>query len=194
MEALIHPTAVVDDGVELGEGVKIWHFCHVSGGAHIGAMSSLGQNVFVAPNVTLGSGVRVQNNVSIFEGVEVADDAFLGPSCVFTNVLNPRSRVPRKTEFRRTHVGVGATIGANATIVCGHDIGAYAFVGAGAVVTRHVPDYAVVLGNPARQVGYMCRCGERLTRVMATAPLAVDCPVCGLGYHLDERGCRISPA
>ena len=194
MEALVHPTAVVDDNVQLGEGVKIWHFSHVSSGARIGAMTSLGQNVFVGREVRVGAGVRVQNNVSIYEGVEIADDAFLGPSCVFTNVFNPRSRVPRKTEFRRTRVGVGASIGANATIVCGHDIGAYAFVGAGAVVVKDVVDYAVVIGNPARHAGYMCRCGERLTRELLTAPLEIACVVCGLGYQIDAQGCRLSPA
>ena len=190
---MVHVTAVVDEEVHLGEGVKIWHFTHVSSGVRIGAMTSLGQNVFVGRDVRLGAGVRVQNNVSIYEGVEIADDVFLGPSCVFTNVFNPRSRVPRKTEFRRTRVGVGASIGANATIVCGHDIGAYAFVGAGAVVTKDVPDYAVVVGNPARHAGYMCRCGERLTRELTHVAVEVACVVCGLGYQIDDQGCRLSP-
>ena len=157
-----HPTAIIDEGCEIGEGVKIWHFSHVMTGCKIGAGSNLGQNVVVSPKVILGKNVRVQNNVSIYEGVICEDDVFLGPSMVFTNVINPRSAVSRKNEFRQTLVRKGATIGANATIVCGHEIGEYAFIGAGAVITKPVLPYALVVGNPARQVGWMSEFGEKL--------------------------------
>ena len=182
----VHPTAVVDDDVVLGPGTKVWHFVHVSSGARIGARCALGQNVFVARGVRLGDNVRVQNNVSIYEGVEIADDAFLGPSCVFTNVVNPRSFIQRKSEYRATRVGRGASIGANATIVCGHDIGEYAFVGAGAVVTKDVPPYALVVGNPARRVGFVCRCAARLP---AGDQVSVACPECGAGYAIEGATC-----
>ncbi len=152
MSAFIHPTAIVDEGAELGDDTKVWHFCHVSSGARIGRGCSLGQNCFVGRDVRIGDGVRVQNNVSIYEGVEVEDGAFLGPSCVFTNVVNPRSFVSRKHEYKRTRVGRGASVGANAVIVCGHDLGEHCFVGAGAVVTKDVPARAVVVGNPARVI------------------------------------------
>ncbi len=158
----VHPTAVLDEKVKIGRGTKIWHFCHVMAGAEIGSGCVLGQNVVVAPAVRIGSGCKIQNNVSIYTGVELEDDVFCGPSMVFTNVNNPRAHISRKDEFRRTRVGRGATIGANATIVCGHDIGRYAFVGAGAVVTGDVPAYALVVGNPARQVGWVCACNQRL--------------------------------
>ena len=158
----IHESAVVDQGAEVGAGSKIWHFSHVMGGAKLGESCNLGQNVFIASGVVLGRNVKVQNNVSIYEGVTIEDDAFLGPSMVFTNVLNPRSAVNRRGDYLRTHVGKGATIGANATIVCGHDIGAFAFIGAGAVVTKAVPPYALVAGNPARQIGWMSEYGHRL--------------------------------
>ncbi len=148
--AYVDASAIVDDGATLGAGTRVWHFSHVCGGARIGANCSLGQNVFVGNDVLIGANVKIQNNVSIYEGVEIADDVFLGPSCVFTNVNNPRAFVERKTEYRLTRVGRGASIGANATIVCGHDVGEYAFVGAGAVVTRDVPPRVVVVGNPAR--------------------------------------------
>ena len=157
-----HPTAIIDEGCEIGEGVKIWHFSHVMTGCKIGAGSNLGQNVVVSPKVILGKNVRVQNNVSIYEGVICEDDVFLGPSMVFTNVINPRSAVSRKNEFRQTLVRKGASIGANATIVCGHEIGEYAFIGAGAVITKPVLPYALVVGNPARQVGWMSEFGEKL--------------------------------
>lgn len=157
-----HPSAILDEGCSIGAGTKIWHFCHIMPGARIGQNCSLGQNVFVASGVSLGDNVKVQNNVSIYTGVECADDVFLGPSMVFTNVLNPRSAVERKNEYRKTHVGRGASIGANATIVCGHDIGAFAFIGAGAVVTKNVPPYALIVGNPGRQIGWMSEHGERL--------------------------------
>lgn len=157
-----HPTAVIDPGATIGKGCKIWHFCHIMPGAVLGDDCSLGQNVFVASSVKLGCGVKVQNNVSLYDGVICADDVFLGPSMVFTNVRNPRSAISRKNEFLSTVVGKGATIGANATIICGNNIGAYAFVGAGTVVTHPVPDYALVMGNPARQRGWMSEQGEKL--------------------------------
>jgi UDP-2-acetamido-3-amino-2,3-dideoxy-glucuronate N-acetyltransferase len=163
MTFYIHPTAVVDEGCEIGEGVKIWHFCHIMPGCKIGDGCNIGQNVVVSPKVILGKNVRVQNNVSIYEGVICEDDVFLGPSMVFTNVINPRSAVSRKAEYKPTCVRKGATIGANATIICGNEIGAYAFVGAGAVVTKAVPPYALVVGNPARQIGWMSAYGHRLS-------------------------------
>lgn len=177
-----HPSAIIDAGAVIGEGCKIWHFCHIMSGAVIGAGSSLGQNVFVAATVQLGSGVKVQNNVSIYDGVTCGDEVFLGPSVVFTNVRNPRSAVNRKGEYRPTRVGKGATIGANATIICGNDIGDYAFVGAGAVVTRPVQPYALVLGNPARQRGWMSEAGEKLH--FGPEGIAV-CPAAGTHYRLE---------
>lgn len=157
-----HPTAVIDEGCEIGEGVKIWHFSHIMTNCKIGNRCNLGQNVVVSPDVILGTNVKVQNNVSIYTGVICEDDVFLGPSMVFTNVINPRSAVNRKAEYAKTTVKKGASIGANATIVCGNDIGRYAFIGAGAVVIKHVPDYALVVGNPARQVGWVSEYGHKL--------------------------------
>lgn len=179
----VHPTAVVDEGVSLGDDTKVWHFVHLSAGATIGAGCSLGQNAFVGRGVRLGDGVRVQNNVSIYEGVEVEDDAFLGPSCVFTNVLNPRSFVSRKHEYRKTRVGRGASVGANAVIVCGHDLGAHCFVGAGAVVTKDVPPHALVVGNPARRVGWMSRAGARISEADPV------CPETGERYRIEGEVC-----
>lgn len=150
-----HETAVIDPGCTIGEGTRIWHFCHIMEGCSIGNNCNIGQNVVVSPGVVLGNGVKVQNNVSIYTGVTCDDDVFLGPSCVFTNVINPRSFISRKDEYLQTHVGKGASIGANATIVCGNSIGSYALVGAGAVVTRPVPPFALVAGNPARQLGWV---------------------------------------
>ncbi len=164
-----HPTAVIDEPCEIGEGTKIWHFSHVMAGSEIGKNSNLGQNVLVASRVRIGNNVKIQNNVSVYEGVELGDDVFCGPSMVFTNVINPRSHIVRKHEYKRTLVKRGASLGANSTIVCGITIGEYAFVGAGAVVTRDVPEYALVMGVPAKQVGWMCQCGERLC-----FPAAVD--------------------
>lgn len=158
-----HPTAVIDDGCTIGEGTKIWHFSHIMPGCVIGENCNIGQNVVISPEVVLGKNVKVQNNVSIYTGVECDDDVFLGPSMVFTNVVNPRSAVNRRGQYARTRVHKGATIGANATIVCGHDIGKFAFIGAGAVVTKHVPDYALVVGNPARHIGWMSEFGHRLS-------------------------------
>ncbi|MCB0546264.1 MAG: N-acetyltransferase [Phaeodactylibacter sp.] len=168
-----HETAVIDAGAQVGAGSSIWHFCHVMGGAILGEGCKLGQNVFVASGVVLGQNVKVQNNVSIYEGVTCEDDVFLGPSMVFTNVINPRSAVVRHGQYQRTRVGKGASIGANATIVCGNDIGPYAFIGAGAVVTKGVPPYALVAGNPARQIGWMSEYGHRL--------------------HFDENGQAVCP-
>ncbi len=158
-----HPTAVIDEGCSIGEGTRIWHFCHIMPGCEIGENCNIGQNVVISPEVILGRNVKVQNNVSIYTGVICEDDVFLGPSMVFTNVVNPRSAVNRRGEYLKTIVGKGATIGANATIVCGHNIGKYAFVGAGAVVTREIPDYALVVGNPARHMGWMSEYGHKLT-------------------------------
>jgi UDP-2-acetamido-3-amino-2,3-dideoxy-glucuronate N-acetyltransferase len=158
----IHPTAVIDEGAVIGEGSKIWHFSHVMGTASIGADCSIGQNVFVGSKVKMGNNVKVQNNVSIFEGVILEDDVFLGPSCVFTNVINPRSFIVRKLAYRKTLVKRGATIGANATIICGVTIGQYAMVGAGSVVTKDIHDYALVKGNPARQSGWVSKAGVKL--------------------------------
>lgn len=157
-----HETAVIDEGCEIGDGVKIWHFSHIMPGCKIGDRCSLGQNVVVSPDVELGRNVKVQNNVSIYTGVICEDDVFLGPSMVFTNVINPRSAIVRKDEYRQTRVGRGASIGANATIVCGNDIGEFAFIGAGAVVTKSVPPYALVVGNPSKQIGWISEYGHRL--------------------------------
>jgi UDP-2-acetamido-3-amino-2,3-dideoxy-glucuronate N-acetyltransferase len=184
----VHPTAVVDDGAALGAGTKIWHFSHIMPQAVLGENCNIGQNVVVSPGVRLGNNVKVQNNVSLYTGVVCDDDVFLGPSCVFTNVTNPRSAVNRRDQYAKTHVGKGASIGANATIVCGHNIGSYAFIGAGAVVTKHVPDYALVLGNPARQVGWMSACGHRLD---FGADSKATCPESGEVYALEDN--RVFP-
>ena len=173
MEYFAHETAVIDEGVEIGSGTKIWHFSHIMTGCRIGNNCNLGQNVVVSPDVVLGQNVKVQNNVSIYTGVICEDDVFLGPSMVFTNVINPRSAVIRKEEYMKTVVGKGATIGANATVVCGNDIGRFSFIGAGAVVTKEVKPYALVVGNPSRQVGWMSEYGHRLRfddQGMATCP------------------------
>ncbi|MFM7746861.1 MAG: acyltransferase [Bacteroidota bacterium] len=168
-----HPTAVIDEGCQIGDGTKIWHFSHIMSGCRIGNNCNIGQNVVISPEVVLGNNVKIQNNVSLYTGVVCEDDVFLGPSCVFTNVVNPRSAVNRRGQYAQTKVGQGASIGANATIVCGHDIGKFAFIGAGAVVTKPVPDYALVVGNPARQIGWMSEYGHRLefdTEGKATCP------------------------
>ena len=157
-----HESSIIDEGCQIGEGTKIWYFCHIMQGCTIGKNCNIGQNVVISPEVVLGNNVKVQNNVSIYTGVTCDDDVFLGPSMVFTNVINPRSAINRKSEYKKTHVGKGATIGANATIICGHDIGSYAFIGAGAVVTKTVKPYALVVGNPARQMGWVSEYGHRL--------------------------------
>lgn len=179
-----HPTAVIDEGCEIGEGTKIWHFSHIMPNCKLGKACNIGQNVVVSPDVVLGNNVKVQNNVSIYTGVTCDDDVFLGPSMVFTNVINPRSAVNRKSQYARTHVGKGASIGANATIVCGHDIGEYAFIGAGAVVTKNVPPYALVIGNPARQTGWMSVHGHKLN--FDQQGIAV-CPEGGEKYKLENN-------
>jgi len=163
MEYFAHQTAVIDEGCTIGAGSKIWHFSHIMPNCTIGQNCNIGQNVVVSEEVVLGNNVKVQNNVSIYTGVICEDDVFLGPSMVFTNVINPRSAVNRRGQYSRTTVKQGASIGANATIVCGHDIGRYAFIGAGAVVTKHIPDYALVVGNPAKQIGWMSEFGHRLS-------------------------------
>ena len=179
-----HPTATIDPGCTVGDGTIIWHYSHVMPGARIGRGCSLGQNVFVARDVVIGDNAKIQNNVSLYEGVTLEDDVFCGPSMVFTNVVNPRSHVSRKHEYRRTLVRRGATIGANATVVCGHDIGRYAFIGAGAVITGEVPDSALMLGVPARIAGWMCECGVRLGLPVSGSGHA-SCAECGTGYVLE---------
>ena len=169
----VHESSFIDANCTIGDGTKIWHFCHIMSGCVIGENCNIGQNVVISPDVVLGNNVKVQNNVSLYTGVTCADDVFLGPSCVFTNVINPRSAISRKSEYLKTHVGKGATIGANATIVCGHNIGEYAFIGAGAVVTKDVLPYALLVGNPARQTGWMSEFGHKLrfdTEGSATCP------------------------
>jgi UDP-2-acetamido-3-amino-2,3-dideoxy-glucuronate N-acetyltransferase len=179
-----HETAVIDAGCQIGEGTRIWHFSHIMSGSTIGKHCNIGQNVVISPEVVLGDNVKVQNNVSIYTGVTCDDDVFLGPSCVFTNVINPRSAVSRKDQYRKTHVGKGATIGANATIVCGHQIGAYAMIGAGAVVTKDIPPYALVVGNPSRQIGWVSEYGHRL--IFDDKGKAI-CPETKQSYQLDDN-------
>ena len=186
-----HPTAVIDQGAMIGKGTKIWHFCHIMPNVKIGEDCSFGQNVFVAAEVELGNNVKVQNNVSIYKGVICEDDVFLGPSMVFTNVTNPRSAVVRKSEYRQTIVGKGASIGANATIVCGNEIGAFSFIGAGSVVTKNVLPYALIVGNPGRQIGWMSEYGERLH--FDDSGKAI-CPGDGSVYQLVDGKCvKINP-
>ncbi|HEX7688971.1 MAG TPA: DapH/DapD/GlmU-related protein [Burkholderiaceae bacterium] len=186
MGTTIHPTAIVDEGAVLGDGCRVWHWVHISAGARIGRGCSFGQGVFVGNDVAIGDNVKIQNNVSVYDAVTLEDDVFCGPSMVFTNVYNPRSAVVRKDEYRRTRVRRGATLGANATIVCGTTIGRHAFVGAGAVVQKDVPDFALVVGVPARQVGWMSRHGERLPLPLAGEGEAA-CPHTGDRYRLEGR-------
>ncbi len=181
--AVIHSSAIVDPGAVIGDDTKVWHFCHIAAGARIGRGCVLGQNVYVAPTVTIGDGVRIQNNVSIYDGVLLEDLVFVGPSAVFTNVERPRAEVPARGIYVTTLVRRGATIGANATIICGTKMGAYSFLGAGAVLTRDLPDHALAVGNPARQLGWACRCGERLS--LGDAPW---CAACGRGYRIGPTG------
>jgi UDP-2-acetamido-3-amino-2,3-dideoxy-glucuronate N-acetyltransferase len=185
----IHPSSYIDEPSEIGKGVRIWHFCHIMAHSSIGEGSSLGQNVMVGSHVKLGRNVKVQNNVSIYEGVICEDEVFLGPSMVFTNVINPRSAIDRKHAFRKTLVMKGASIGANATIVCGHTIGRYAFIGAGAVVTRDVPDHALVVGNPGRQTGWVSKAGLRLNFDAKGDAL---CSETGERYCLRDGVCKLS--
>lgn len=181
-ETYVHPSAFVDEGAEVGAGTRIWHFCHVMPGAVVGERCNIGQNCVLMPGTRLGNNVKLQNNVSVYEGVVLEDDVFCGPSMVFTNVSTPRSHVNRRGVYERTLVKRGASIGANATIVCGVTLGRYAFVGAGAVVTRDVRDHALVVGNPAKQIGWMCQCGERLR----LAGAAGRCAACGSRYEERE--------
>ncbi len=179
-----HESSYVDEPCTIGESTKIWHFSHVMKDCVIGSNCNIGQNVVISSGVVLGNNVKIQNNVSVYTGVECENDVFLGPSCVFTNVINPRSHVSRKDEYRKTIVRQGASIGANATIVCGHEVGKYAFIGAGTVVTKDVPPHAMMYGNPARLKGWVCRCGERLTVKQGTA--ACHCGDC---YRVDGENC-----
>jgi UDP-2-acetamido-3-amino-2,3-dideoxy-glucuronate N-acetyltransferase len=189
MAVTIHPSAIVDEGAQLGDGCRVWHFVHICAGAHIGARCSLGQNVFVGNDVVIGQNVKIQNNVSVYDAVTLEDDVFCGPSMVFTNVYNPRAAVTRKDEYRRTLVRRGATLGANSTILCGTTIGQYAFIGAGAVINRDVQDFALMVGVPARQIGWMSRFGERL-----------ELPIQGEGHeicrhtgdHYVLNGCKVT--
>ena len=188
-----HETAIVDDGAQIGEGSRVWHFAHICAGACIGERCSFGQNVFVGNDVEIGNNVKVQNNVSIYDAVHIEDDVFCGPSMVFTNVYNPRAAVTRKNEYRRTLVRQGATLGANCTIVCGATIGRYAFVGAGAVVQKDVPDFALVVGVPARQIGWMSEYGEKLDLPLH-GNAATICPHTGVRYLLDGNHVTQMPA
>lgn len=187
----VHPTAIVDPGAEIGAGTRIWHWAHVSSGARIGNGCSLGQNVYVGSRVVIGDNVKIQNNVSVYDNVTLEDDVFCGPSMVFTNVYNPRAAISRKDEYRDTLVRKGATLGANCTIVCGVTIGEYAFIGAGTVVTRDVPDYALVVGVPARQIGWMSQFGERLELPLVGNGEAV-CPHTGTRYRLEGGRCEVA--
>jgi UDP-2-acetamido-3-amino-2,3-dideoxy-glucuronate N-acetyltransferase len=186
----IHPSAIVDEGAQIGEGSRVWHFVHICSGAQIGEKCSLGQNVFVGNDVVIGNNVKIQNNVSVYDAVTIEDDVFCGPSMVFTNVFNPRSAITRKAEYRKTLIKKGATLGANSTIICGTTVGAYAFVGAGAVIHKDVPDFALMVGVPAKQIGWMSRYGERLN-----LPLEGDaetfCPNTKEKYLLKNGKCLI---
>ena len=190
MSATVHPSAIVDEGAIIGEGSRVWHFAHICGKARIGRNCSFGQNVFVGNDVSIGDNVKVQNNVSVYDAVTLEDDVFCGPSMVFTNVYNPRSAVTRKDEYRRTLVRQGATLGANSTIVCGTTVGRYAFVGAGAVINRDVPDFALMAGVPARQIGWMSRFGDRIDLPLSGSGEYI-CPHTGDRYVLDGAVVRL---
>jgi len=190
-DVFVHESSYVDEGCEIGDGSKIWHFSHVMAGSRIGKRCNIGQNVVVSPQVVIGDNVKIQNNVSIYTGVILEDDVFCGPSMVFTNVVNPRSHVSRKDEYKTTLVKQGASLGANTTIVCGHTIGRFAFIGAGAVVTKEVPDYALVVGNPGRISGWMCNCGVKLA-TGATPPAKATCAACGKAYATKDG--QLGPA
>lgn len=184
-EYKVHETSLVGDNVKIGGGTRIWQFCNIMDGVEIGENCNVGMNVFMETGVKIGNHVTIKNNISIYSGVECEDDTFLGPNCVFTNVLTPRSFISRKNEFKKTIVHKGATLGANCTIVCGHDIGRYAMVGSGAVVTKTVPDYTLVVGNPAKKIGYVCECGER---IYADTDEIYRCMRCGKTYRvIDEN-------
>ncbi|HZX21248.1 MAG TPA: acyltransferase [Clostridia bacterium] len=180
----VHESSYIDAPCDIGEGTKVWHFSHIMKHSKIGRNCHIGQNVFISSGVVIGNNVKIQNNVSVYAGVICEDDVFLGPSCVFTNVINPRSFIERKEEYRQTIVKKGATIGANATIVCGHNVGRYALIGAGAVVTKDVPDYALVVGNPAKVIGYVCECGNRLEKLSDK----YKCNICSKEYEMFNEG------
>lgn len=180
-EYFVHSTAIVDPGSKIGKGTRIWHWCHIMSKVRIGKNCNIGENAFLESGVEIGNNVKIKNNVALYTGIVCEDDVFLGPNCVFTNVENPRSFIERKNEFKKTIIHRGATIGANATIVCGHDVGKYAFVGAGSVVTRSVPDYTMVVGNPARFYAYVCKCGYKMDKNL-------KCRICGTQYCVDESG------
>ncbi len=188
MAAVIHRSAIVDDGAVLGEGTRVWHWVHVCAGARIGQNCSLGQNVFVGNDVVIGDNVKIQNNVSVYDGVRLEDDVFCGPSTVFTNVFNPRSAIARKREYRPTLIKRGATLGANSTVICGVTVGEHAFVGAGAVVSRDVPPHALMMGVPARCSGWMCKCGVKLPEGQGN----LHCTACGLIYCVENGVCAVS--
>jgi UDP-2-acetamido-3-amino-2,3-dideoxy-glucuronate N-acetyltransferase len=190
LEYQVHPSALVDKGVSVGKGTKVWHFSHILSGSVIGEKCNIGQNVVIGPNVNIGNGCKIQNNVSVYKGVTLEDDVFCGPSMVFTNVFNPRSEIKRMDEVRETLVKKGASIGANATIVCGNTIGRYGFIGAGSVVTKDVPDHALMVGNPAKQIGWMCRCGEKL---QTTDNHSFQCPACTAHYVATKKGLVVKP-
>ena len=181
MSYFVHESSYADEGCKIGDGTKIWHFSHVMAGARIGRDCNIGQNVLIASGVVIGDNVKIQNNVSVYTGVVLEDDVFCGPSAVFTNVVNPRSHVARRDQFQRTVIRRGATLGANSTIMCGHTVGRYALVGAGAVVTKNVPDYALIVGNPGRIAGWTCECGNKLANG-AAVPSAAACGACGAAY------------
>ena len=191
MDYFVHESSYVDEGAQIGAGTKIWHFCHVMGNTKIGERCNIGQNVFVASDVAIGNNVKIQNNVSLYTGVVVEDDVFLGPSMVLTNVINPRSHVSRKDEYKSTLIKRGASVGANATVVCGVTLGRYCFIGAGSVVTRSVPDYALVYGNPGRIQGWMCQCGIRLEFETLDGQEQAVCPECGQRYS--KKGQIVEP-
>ena len=184
-KVFIHPTSIIDEGCEIGEGTRVWHWCHLMGDVKVGRNCNIGEHAFIENGVRLGDRVKVKNNVAVYSGVVCEDDVFLGPNCVFTNVANPRSFIERKAEFKKTLIKKGATIGANATIVCGNDINEYAFVGAGSVVTKSVPAYTMVIGNPAKFYAHVCKCGVKLNKNLV-------CPACGAKYTASESG-EISP-
>ncbi len=188
MNYFVHPTAIIDEGAQIGHDTKIWHWVHVCSTAKIGDHCVLGQNVFVGHRAAIGNGVKIQNHVSVYEGVTLEDNVFCGPSVVFTNVINPRSAIERKQVFQNTLVKEGATIGANATVVCGHTIGRYALIGAGSVITKEVPDYALMVGNPAKQVGWVCRCGTKLKPI--SLELNTICHDCGETYLITIQACK----
>ncbi len=191
MTVTIHPSAIVDEGAKIGEGSRVWHFAHVCGGARIGEKCSLGQNVFVGNDVVIGNNVKIQNNVSVYDAVTIEDDVFCGPSMVFTNVYNPRSAVVRKDEYRKTLIKRGATLGANSTVVCGTTVGAYAFVGAGALINKDIPDFALMVGVPAKQIGWMSRFGERLDLPLKGNAEAI-CPHTQEKYLLIDGQCKMA--